>query len=68
MAAPKFESYEGLLGRGIIYARSHLWRLERLGKFPKRIKLNGQRVVWLADEIDAWQQAQINAREMEAVS
>lgn len=40
---------------GIRYSRQHLDRLEKAGKFPRRIKLtpNG-RVGWLASEIHAW--------------
>ena len=29
------------------YSPSHIWRLERLGQFPKRIHLGGNRVAWL---------------------
>ena len=43
------------------YSRSHLWRMERDGKFPKRVKLGPNRVGWLAGEIDAW----INSRIIE---
>lgn len=31
-----------------------LWRLERMGRFPKRVQLGGQAVGWLEVEIDAW--------------
>jgi prophage regulatory protein len=30
------------------------WRLEREGKFPQRLRLAGNRVGWLAEEIVAW--------------
>lgn len=39
---------------GISYSREHLWRLESAGKFPRRLYLSPQRVVWLADEIAEW--------------
>ena len=31
-----------------------VWRLEKAGKFPRRIKLGGASVGWLASEIDGW--------------
>ena len=41
---------------GVAYSRPTLWRLEREGKFPKRVKLGtsgrrGGRVSWLYGEI-----------------
>lgn len=37
-------------------ARTSLWELERVGKFPKRMKrAEGSRaVVWSADEVERW--------------
>ncbi len=31
-----------------------LWRLEKAGRFPKRLKIGFKRVAWRAAEIDAW--------------
>ncbi len=31
-----------------------LWRLEKVGRFPKRVKIGFKRVAWRAAEIDAW--------------
>ena len=31
-----------------------IWRLERAGKFPKRIQLGGNSVGWLESEIIEW--------------
>jgi prophage regulatory protein len=31
-----------------------LWRLEKVGRFPKRIKIGFKQVAWRAREIDAW--------------
>lgn len=30
-----------------------VWRLEKSGKFPRRVKLGGNSVGWFEDEIDA---------------
>ena len=39
---------------GIRFSREHLWRLEAAGKFPRRLYLSPQKVVWWEDEIFAW--------------
>ena len=39
------------------YTRVHLHRLERQGRFPKRIHLGKNRVVWDEGEILAWLEA-----------
>jgi prophage regulatory protein len=31
-----------------------IWRLERDGKFPKRVQLSLRRVGWRKDEINEW--------------
>lgn len=36
------------------FSDSHLYRLEASGEFPKRIRIGKRRVVWDADEVDAW--------------
>ena len=36
------------------YTRAYIYRLERDGKFPQRIHLGKNRVVWMEDEIDEW--------------
>ena len=28
------------------YSASHIWRLERAGEFPQRVRLGGNRVAW----------------------
>ena len=40
---------------------SQLDRLEKAGKFPKRIFISERRVAWLASEVSAWIQARIVA-------
>ena len=31
-----------------------IWRLERAGKFPRRISISEKRVAWRRSEIEAW--------------
>jgi prophage regulatory protein len=36
------------------YAPQHILRLEKKGKFPKRIKIGERRVGWWLHEVMAW--------------
>ena len=36
------------------YTRQSIWRLERAGKFPRRVRLGSRRIAWVASEIEAW--------------
>jgi len=38
----------------IPYTLEHIRRLEKDGKFPKRIQLGAHRVGWLLSEVEAW--------------
>lgn len=38
---------------------SQIDRLEKAGKFPKRIPLSERRVAWLLSEVEAWMAARI---------
>ncbi len=39
-----------------------IYRLERAGKFPKRIQLGGNSVGWFESEVNAWLAAKAAAR------
>ena len=56
-------SYDELRAqKGIPYSKVHLWRLERDGKFPKRVPLGQSRHGWLDSEIDDWVLERMAAR------
>ncbi|GEO42135.1 hypothetical protein SAE02_62830 [Skermanella aerolata] len=38
----------------IPYSAVHIWRLERDGKFPRRIHLGPRRIAWRKTEITEW--------------
>jgi prophage regulatory protein len=40
--------------RRVPYSHTTLWRLERAGKFPQRVRLGDQAIAWFEDEVDAW--------------
>ena len=35
-------------------SRTTLWRLERAGRFPRRVKLSTRAVGWRASDVEAW--------------
>jgi prophage regulatory protein len=44
------------------YSIMTVWRLERDGKFPKRIQLGAGAVGWIESEVDAWIAARMAER------
>lgn len=59
----KLLSYDDLKPtRGITLGKIQLWRLEKVGKFPKRVRVGAQRYAWLESEIDAWLAERASAR------
>ena len=50
------------------YSGMHLSRLEKAGKFPKRIKLGPNSVGWLEEEVDDWIAQKMAARDEEEAS
>ncbi len=47
----RFVPYENLRDYGITASKVTIWRLERDGKFPKRVQVSPGRHAWLEDEI-----------------
>ena len=45
------------------YSPMHLWRLEKAGRFPRRLKLGPNSVGWVAEEIEEWIAARIAERD-----
>lgn len=65
----KLLAYEDLKSKGIPYSKIQLWRLEKSGKFPKRVRLGGgQRYAWAEREIDNWIAACIADRDAAVVA
>ncbi len=47
----------------VLYSPQHIARLEKAGKFPKRIQLGPNRVGWVEDEVLIWLQHRLDCRE-----
>jgi prophage regulatory protein len=58
--------YEELGAKGIRLSRVQLWRLERAGKFPRRVPTSPGRHAWVEEEIDQHIEALIAARDAAA--
>lgn len=54
---------KGLEARGITYSNPYLIALEKKGRFPKRVRLTDYRVAWVEEEVTAWIESRIAARE-----
>ena len=44
------------------YSASHIWRLERSGKFPQRVRLGGNRIAWAQSEVNSWVESKLASR------
>ena len=47
----------------VLYSHQHIARLEKAGKFPKRVRLGQNRVGWVETEVLDWLQERLDARE-----
>ena len=47
----------------VLYSPQHVARLEKAGKFPKRIQLGLNRVGWVEEEVLDWLQERLDSRE-----
>jgi prophage regulatory protein len=56
-------SYDDLKSKGIPYSKPHLWRLEKQGKFPKRVPIGAGRYAYVEAEIDGYVESLIAARD-----
>jgi prophage regulatory protein len=44
------------------YTIQHIYRREKAGTFPRRVRLGPNRVAWLETEVLEWINARVNAR------
>jgi prophage regulatory protein len=50
----------------VLYSPAHIDRLEKAGRFPKRVQLGPGRVGWVESEVLAWLEERIRARDCRA--
>ena len=46
----------------VLYSPQHIARLEKAGKFPKRVPLGPNRVGWVEEEVLDWLQQRLDSR------
>ena len=46
----------------VLYSPQHIARLEKAGKFPKRVQIGPNRVGWVASEVEDWLQERLDCR------
>ncbi|WP_367275155.1 helix-turn-helix transcriptional regulator [uncultured Erythrobacter sp.] len=46
----------------VLYSPQHIARLEKAGKFPKRVQLGPNRVGWIESEVLDWLQIRLDRR------
>jgi prophage regulatory protein len=46
----------------VLYSPQHIARMEKAGKFPKRIQLGPNRVGWVEDEVLNWLRPRLEHR------
>ena len=44
------------------FSRSTIWRLERRGEFPRRVKLGPNSVAWYLAEVEGWIKEKLASR------
>lgn len=45
------------------YSPQHILRLEKQGRFPRRVRIGANRVAWLASEVEAWIAERVGRRD-----
>ncbi|MET0116439.1 MAG: AlpA family phage regulatory protein [Sedimenticola sp.] len=47
----------------VLYSPQHIARLEKAGKFPKRVQIGPNRVGWVESEVLDWLQSRLDGRD-----
>ena len=55
--------YDALADRGIPYSKIQIWRLERDGRFPRRVSVGPQRYACIETEIDQYIAERVRLRD-----
>jgi len=61
--SPKLIDHADLADKGINASMVTLWRWEKAGKFPRRVRVSHLKVAWVEDEVDQYIASRIAARQ-----
>ena len=64
---PLVVDYPALKRKGVPFTNQHLLRLEKEGRFPRRVAFGSRRVGWIYREIEAWLEERASHREEDAL-
>jgi len=48
----------------VLFSPQHLDRLEKAGKFPKRVRVGQNRVGWVYEEVENWLKQKVAERDL----
>ena len=49
--------------RRVPYSEAHIWRLEKAGKFPRRVRIGANRIAWVESEVNKWVSSKLQERD-----
>ena len=49
--------------RRVPYSEAHIWRLEKAGKFPRRVRIGANRIAWVESEVNNWVSSKLPERD-----
>jgi prophage regulatory protein len=49
--------------RRVPYSEAHIWRLEKAGKFPRRVRIGANRIAWVESEVNNWVSSKLQERD-----
>ena len=49
--------------RRVPYSEAHIWRLEKAGKFPRRVRIGANRIAWVESEVNNWVSSKLRERD-----
>jgi prophage regulatory protein len=61
--AKRIITHAQLADKGIRFSKVHMWRLERDGKFPRRVRTGQNRYGYLEQEVEDWIDERIAERD-----
>ena len=49
--------------RRVPYSEAYIWRLEKAGKFPRRVRIGANRIAWVESEVNNWVSSKLQERD-----
>ena len=49
--------------RRVPHSEAHIWRLEKAGKFLRRVRIGANRIAWVESEVNNWVSSKLQERD-----